>query len=413
MLGQVVDVTSPLGPPGAQPSGSRFSSRLRPVADGDPALRAVLERTRAQLGSQTATVLLLDETSGKLHPVAAVGFGRRWRTASLVSIGQGFAGRVASTRRPLSVDRTGGDPVVNPVLRASPVVSLLGVPLLDGDRVVGVLHVGFHDRRAFDAGEVAQLEEAGAELVRALAAGAFHEAQAAALALQRSLLPTLHDVDGLELAARYLPADGELGGDWYDVMELPDDRVGIVMGDVMGHGLHAAVVMGRLRSALRAYALDDEDPAVVLHRLDRMLCHFEAGTTATVLYVVARPPFTELRFSCAGHLAPVRARTDGHVRRVDLEPDVLLGMDPTAPRSSSTLALAPGESLAMFTDGLVEMRRTGGVDPYWEQLERIERGFSAADHPELACSRILTEAVGDETTDDDIALLVMRRTAAG
>lgn len=385
--------------------------RLRVHAESHPALGGALERVRTRLGAQTATLLLLDESTAKLHPVAAVGFGRRWRTASLVGLGQGFAGRVAASGQPVTVDRSGADPVVNPVLRASPVVSLLGVPLLDGGQVVGVLHVGYHERRQLTS-EVADLEAEAAEIVTLLGAETGPDQQVLALTLQRSLLPTLRDVAGLELGARYLPADGDLGGDWYDVIELPDGLVGLVMGDVMGHGLHAAVVMGRLRSALRAYALVDPDPAVVLRKLDRMLCHFEPGTTATVLYAIARPPFDELLVSSAGHLVPLRACPAGGVHQVDLEPDLLLGMDPDAPRSTHTLTLGAGEALAVFTDGLVELRGdVAGVDRYWEQLDRIGRGFSAHDHPELACSRILTEAVGDEVVEDDVALLVLRRCA--
>lgn len=391
------------------------TDRLRLQAESLPTLDGALERVRTRLGSQTVTLLLLDEASGKLHTVAALGFGRRWRAASLVGRGQGFAGRVVATGAPVAVDRSGEDPVVNPVLRASPVVTLLGVPLLEtrGDgHVVGVLHVGWHDRR--DLGpEVAELEAEAAELLALLHAetgrDAQRQAQAQALRLQRSLLPTLGDVDGLELAARYLPADGDLGGDWYDVVELPDGLVAVVMGDVMGHGLHAAVVMGRLRSTLRAYALDDPDPAAVLRRLDRALCHFEPGTTATVLYAVGRPPFTELRMSSAGHLAPLRATVPGQVSPVDLEPDLLLGVDPEASRSTHVVPLPEGEALALFTDGLVELRGTAGEDRYWEQLARMEAGFSADDPPEVACSRILTEAVGDESTEDDVALLVLRR----
>lgn len=384
--------------------------RLRVRAESHPALGGVLERVRTRLGAQTVTLLLLDESTATLHPVAAVGFGRRWRTAALVGLGKGFAGRVAASGQPVTVDRSGADPVVNPVLRASPVVSLLGVPLLDDDEVVGVLHVGYHERRLLTS-EVADLVAEAAEIMTLLRAEApCADQQVLALTLQRSLLPTLRDVAGLELGARYLPADGDLGGDWYDVFELPDGLVGLVMGDVMGHGLHAAVVMGRLRSALRAYALVDPDPAVVLSRLDRMLCHFEEGMTATVLYAVARPPFDELRVGSAGHLPPVRARPGGGVDQVDLEPDLLLGMDPDAPRATHVLTLGRGEALAVFTDGLVELRGdVAGVDRYWEQLDRIGRGFSADDHPELACSRILTEAVGDDVVEDDIALLVLRR----
>lgn len=384
---------------------------VTPTGPG-PDLEGALENVRTLMGAQTATLLLLDETSGKLRTAASLGFGRRWRTASYVAIGQGFAGRVAATRQPVVVDRAAGDPVVNPVLKYSEVTSLLGVPVLagDDDDLLGVLHVGFHARRPFSACEVADLELAAASIARTVLSTSAHDAHLSSLVLQRSLLPTLRDVDGLELAARYLPADGDFGGDWYDVIPLPGDRLGIVMGDVVGHGLQAAVVMSRLRSALRAYALDEEDPAAVLTRLDRMLCHFEPGMTATVLYAVTQPPFDHLVVSSAGHLPPVGAGATT-VAPVDVESDALLGLDPDTPRACTSVSLAPGDALAFFTDGLVELRTRGaaGEDPYWTQLARIGRGFSAADHPEVACSRILAEALGDAGTEDDVALLVVRR----
>ncbi|MDQ1106590.1 PP2C family protein-serine/threonine phosphatase [Nocardioides zeae] len=380
------------------------------VADGaDETLESALERVRTLMDAQTATVLLLDVPSGKLRPAAAIGFGRRWRTASHVALGEGFAGRIAATRTAQVVDLAAGATVVNPLLLTSGVASLLGVPLLSRGRLLGVVHVGYHQRRSFSSEDVADLELAAASVVRTIETHDAHDAHLSALVLQRSFLPTLRDVDGLEMAARYLPADGDFGGDWYDVFPLPGGRLGVVMGDVMGHGLQASIVMGRLRSVLRAHALEEDDPAVVLRLLDRTLCHFEEGTTATVLYAVTAPPFAELRVSNAGHPPPVRARVGG-VEGAAIEPDPLLGFDPDARRTTTVLDLAPGEALALFTDGLVDLpAHDDGQDPYWERLSRIAQSFSAEDHPETACTRILAETVGDDGTEDDVALLVLRR----
>lgn len=380
------------------------------VADGaDDSLESALERVRTLMDAHTATVLLLDEPSGKLRPAAAIGFGRRWRTASHVALGQGFAGRIAATRRAQVVDLAPGAAVVNPLLLTSGVATLLGVPLLAGAKLLGVVHVGYLERRSFSDEDVADLELAAASVVRTIETRDAQDAHLSALVLQRSFLPTLRDVDGLQLAARYLPADGDFGGDWYDVFPLPGGRLGVVMGDVMGHGLQASIVMGRLRSVLRAHALEEDDPATVLRLLDRTLCHYEEGTTTTVLYAVTAPPFAELRVSNAGHPPPVRARTGG-VEPAGIEPDPLLGFDPDARRTTTTLQLAPGEALALFTDGLVDLpAHADGADPYWERLALIGRAFSADDHPETACTRILAETVGDDGTEDDVALLVLRR----
>ena len=112
---------------------------------------------------------------------------------------------------------------------------------------------------------------------------------------------------GAELAARYIPGHGGVGGDWYDVFTLPSGEPCVVMGDVAGSGLKAAVIMGRMRSALRAYALETSDPGEVLDRLDRKMQHFEPQAMATVLYAVIDPSLEQMRVSLAGHLPPVIA----------------------------------------------------------------------------------------------------------
>src|ERR1700749_2408738 len=111
----------------------------------------------------------------------------------------------------------------------------------------------------------------------------------------------------MEMAARYVPGRGVLGGDWYDVFTLPAGELCVVMGDVAGSGLAAAVIMGRMRSALRAYALETSDPAEVLRRLDRKIQHFESNVMATVAYAVADPATGQLRIAAAGHFPPVVA----------------------------------------------------------------------------------------------------------
>ena len=130
----------------------------------------------------------------------------------------------------------------------------------------------------------------------------------AATALQRSLVPTaLPAVAGAEMAARYIPGSGGVGGDWYDVFTLPTGELCVVIGDVAGSGLPAAVIMGRMRSALRAYALETRDPAEVLDRLDRKMQHFEPDAMATVLYAVIDPGLDRMDICLAGHFPPVIA----------------------------------------------------------------------------------------------------------
>jgi serine phosphatase RsbU (regulator of sigma subunit) len=205
-----------------------------------------------------------------------------------------------------------------------------------------------------------------------------------------------------------------VGGDWYDVFRLPDDRVGIVMGDVAGHGLAAAVVMGRLRSALRAYALEHSDPAEVLRLLDMKISYFEAGAVATVLYAVAEPPYDEFAFCSAGHLPPHIVTPDGVARPADVAPDPPLGVGRLTgswSRRATRVELPVGASLCLFTDGLVERRPAAGqvdADQIDEGLGRLLTALQPGSADE-ACTTILGQLVGEKITEDDIAVLVVRR----
>jgi sigma-B regulation protein RsbU (phosphoserine phosphatase) len=233
----------------------------------------------------------------------------------------------------------------------------------------------------------------------------------AAAALQRSLMPDrLPELPGLQLAARYVPADGDLGGDWYDVFALPDGSVGFVMGDVMGHGFASAVIMGRLRSSLRSYALDHEDPAEVLRRLDRKIEYFEPGAMATVLYGVSKPPFDTIRFSSAGHLPPIVATSDGCGTLVAVPPDLPMGAGTGQPRRSTDVALPVGAAIFLYTDGLIEHRRDSAraLQTIDDRLARLCAAVTTAD-PEAAVEEALSQLPDPERPDDDVAVLVFRR----
>ena len=248
-------------------------------------------------------------------------------------------------------------------------------------------------------------------LLRLFQAGERTDRNLAAAALQRSLMPdVLPSIPGLQLAARYVPAEGDLGGDWYDVFALPDGSFGLVMGDVMGHGFASAVIMGRLRSSLRSYALDHADPAEVLRRLDRKIEFFEPGAMATVLYGVCSPPFDTVRFSSAGHLPPVIARPGEPAAIADVLPDLPMGISLHRPRCTTEVALPVGAALCMFTDGLVEQRpqahhQHADIDA---QLDRVRLAVTT-DHPTEVVGRVLAELPDPDNPDDDVAVLVIRR----
>jgi phosphoserine phosphatase RsbU/P len=377
-------------------------------------LHEVLDRIRTLLHADTAVVLLLDVNSRYLVTAAARGLDETERQRVHVPVGQGFAGRIAAERRPVIIDSVTPDTVVNPVLMRSNLQAILGVPLEANGKLLGVLHVGSLSPREFTPDDIHLLEQVAAPVSLAIVARLSAEDRAAAEALQRSLLPSdLPRIGGLHFAARYVPGEGSVSGDWYDVFTLPGGRVGIVMGDVAGHGLRASVVMGRLRSALRAYALEHDDPAYVLHRLDVKIHHFEAGAMATALYAVTEPPFDRIRVSSAGHLPPMQVGPDGQGYLTDVPPDLPLGVDPAAVRRSTTLRLPLGSSLALFTDGLVERRVPDSdareVDPIDHGLAELAR-FLRPGNPEAACTRVMDHLLAAHAPDDDVALLVMART---
>ena len=225
----------------------------------------LLERTREILRADTAAVLLLDFSSGQLIATAAAGLEEEVRQGVRIPVGRGFAGRIAAEHRPVILDRIDRTTVLNPILLAKGIQSMMGAPMVAGGRVTGVMHVGSLTPRQFTGHDVELLQLAADRAAAAVQSMTAKADRVALEALQRSLVPAaLPLVTGAEMAARYVPGRGVAGGDWYDVFTLPSGELCVVMGDVAGSGLPAAVIMGRMRSALRAYALESQDAAEVL-----------------------------------------------------------------------------------------------------------------------------------------------------
>ncbi|MFC4497745.1 SpoIIE family protein phosphatase [Streptomyces ovatisporus] len=235
-----------------------------------------------------------------------------------------------------------------------------------------------------------------------------------AVALQRSLLPrALPEQTAVEVASRYLPAQAGVGGDWFDVIPLPGARVALVMGDVVGHGLHAAATMGRLRTAVHNFSTLDLPPEELLAHLDELVVRIDqdavaAGdedtvTGATCLYVIYDPVSRDCVIGSAGHPPPALVRPDGTVVFADVPPGLPLGIG-GRPYESAELRLPEGSRLVLFTDGLVE-RRGQDIDT---GLRHLSEALSHAQQsPEEACDAIL-DALRPDRQSDDIALLVAR-----
>jgi len=237
--------------------------------------------------------------------------------------------------------------VLNPLLLEHEICSLLGVPLLSNGTVIGVLHVGTLAPHRFTDDDVNLLQLVADRVAFATQSRRAEVQRTAAAVLQRSLLPArLPVAPGLEFAARYVPAEnGGVGGDWYDVFTLPTGWLCLVIGDVVGRGLEAADVMGRLRSVLRAYALLGGDPAEVLGRLDHQVQHFEPEMMATVLLAMFEPSLERLHLSSAGHPPPVLALPDHPAVLLDMPSDHPVGVPGGLRRRTTTISLPPGALL--------------------------------------------------------------------
>ncbi|MDQ3762848.1 MAG: SpoIIE family protein phosphatase [Actinomycetota bacterium] len=378
--------------------------------DVEDLLVELLDRVRELLQVETAIVLLLDSSSQQLIATAARGIEAAVRQGIRIPMGKGFAGRVAAEKQPVIIEQVDHTNVLYSIIPEHGICSLLGVPLLSSGTVIGVLHVGTLVPRRFTDDDVRLLQIVADRVAFATQSRRAEVERAAAAVLQRSLLPAqLPVVPGLELAARYVPAEnGGVGGDWYDVFTLPSGWLCIVIGDVVGRGLVAADGMGRLRSALRAYAILGGDPTEVLGRFDQQVQHFEPEMMATVLLAMFEPSFERLHLSSAGHLPPVLALPNQPAALLDVPSDHPVGVPGGLRRRATTINLPPGALLCFYTDGLVESRDIS-LDTSLERLcESVVAGSVDA-----VCAKVMAQLVGGDPPSDDVAVLAVRRQDSG
>ena len=379
-------------------------------------LDELLLRIQQLLEVDTVAILLLDPEREELVARAAKGIEEAVRQGVRIPVGRGFAGRIAKERAPIFIADVDHADVLNPLLRQAGIRSLLGVPMIVEGEVLGVLHVGSLTPREFDDADAVLLQlaasRAGPAIERAQLFDVLDKEHRGAVALQRSLLPdALPAIPGIEVAARYLPARAEVGGDWYDVLELPDGNVGLAIGDVAGHGVRAAALMGQLRTGLRAYALEGHGPAATLARLDELLQAIRGRGMATVCYAVFDFAACALTVASAGHPPPLVISASGEARLLDVHGAPPLGAVPFAQFAESTESLADGDTVALYTDGLVEVRGVA-LAQMFERLRRAAetKGPSSAD---AVCERLLDRLRPEREADDDVALLALSHQPVG
>ncbi|MEU1407612.1 SpoIIE family protein phosphatase [Streptomyces sp. NPDC005728] len=332
---------------------------------------------------------------------------------------------------------TTGQSVVEPVLREAPgwlaqdlertgqvvdygIHSLIIVPLRAGNLVLGLANFWRSEKpQPFDAEELALAEELAARAAVSIDnARRYTREHSMAVTLQRSLLPrSLPEQGALEIAYRYLPAQAGVGGDWFDVLPLSGARVALVVGDVVGHGLHAAATMGRLRTAVHNFSALDLPPDELLGLLDELVVRIDqdetpadgaAVTGATCLYAVYDPVSRRCTIARAGHPPPALVHPDGSVEFPDVPAGPPLGVG-GLPFETADLELAEGSRLVLYTDGLVE-DRDRDIDVGLELL-RDSLGRAPGASPEDTCRTVLDRL--PNRPSDDVALIVARTRVLG
>ncbi|MEU6080189.1 SpoIIE family protein phosphatase [Streptomyces sp. NPDC047108] len=306
------------------------------------------------------------------------------------------------------------------------------IPLVVGGRTMGAWMAAFSYPVAFTPDERSVLTTVARMLAQALSrAGVQETERELATGLQRSMMPTVQpDIPGMSVAARYVPTGGglQVGGDWYDMIPLPSGRIALVIGDVQGHDVRAAGLMGQLRIALRAYAAEGHHPDAVLSRASRFLAGLaeqwpdgdDGGITegrfATCLYIEVDPESGTLDIARAGHPDIATRMSDGTMLVRPTAGGLPLGIDPDSDYPTTRLTLEPGELMMVCTDGLIE---TGGhdIETGWQRLrDAIESHEGTMESLADALVQAVHGPSSHHSTgpladrrEDDIAVLLLRR----
>ena len=275
---------------------------------------------------------------------------------------------------------------------------------------MGLLLLGARDEDHFDQRDLELLTLAAERMALAVDhAQRYADGRLLVETLQRSLLPErlpLHP--RMQLAARYLPAGlaPQVGGDWYDAVELDNNRTAVMIGDVVGHGIRAAITMSELRNALRAFAVEGHSPEEALRQLDRVVHATRGpGMVATLLFVVIDAGEGTVTLARAGHPPPALRAVDGGVRFLETRRTLPLGVDPDNVPSQEVYPMKPGETLLLFTDGLVERRGEPITDSFDRLLDALSEAPAEVD---ALCEHVLRKTATEQGRDDDVAVLAVQ-----
>ena len=293
--------------------------------------------------------------------------------------------------------------------------SLLAVPMVARRRTRGaILLARAHTERPFDQEDVDLAEDLARRAALSMDnVRLYQQEHTVADTLQRSLLPELPAIPGVESAAHYVSAStaADVGGDFYDLLHLPDGSIGVVIGDVVGHDIAAAAAMGHLRGLIRACAWEapDPDPGVVLARVDRLVQGLGVASMATIVYARAVPPAGEgapwrLTLASAGHPPPLLRTAGGEVEVLDGVTGLLIGVDGSRPRRSTSIDLPRDATLLAYTDGLIERPGTDLDEGIAELVDRLV-ATPAGSGPRALCDAAVAGSLDGR---DDVAMIAVR-----
>ncbi|MBA2768994.1 MAG: SpoIIE family protein phosphatase, partial [Sporichthyaceae bacterium] len=323
-------------------------------------------------------------------------------------------GQVVATREPLFLPSRAGYislfPEMEPLIEATGKQAWAFLPLTVSGRALGSLTISFSEVHEFPPEERSLLASVSGLVAQTLALARLRDSERSLAAeLQSHLLPrALPQPAGITTRAHYLPAtDGMgVGGDWFDVLELPGNRIGLVIGDVQGHNMKAAAVMGQLRNALRAYAAEGHEPAAVLSRTNRLMSDLDPSLFATCCYVALDPLSGRADLTLAGHPGPLLRSADGRVRQLEGPVGPPLGVAPEEEYSTAQVVLGVNDVLVFFTDGLIEDSRRSFDDGLAEVVRYLAGG--AVEDLDRLTDGLVASAVEGASRSDDIAVLVVR-----
>jgi serine phosphatase RsbU (regulator of sigma subunit) len=383
-------------------------------------VEVITEVGRSAIGAERSAVALLDRERLQLHTINPAGLPDVPGAPSgdMPLDAPSVMTLAITSRRPVLVENPEslrrqfeGLTDVDVFLTHSDERAWVGLPLLAAGAPLGALRFSFTKPRQITEEERVFLEALAGQCALALErASLFEREHTTAETLQRSLLPDrLPSVPGIILEARYLPVtrNMEIGGDWYDAFRLPDGRLAVATGDVMGKGLTAAAGMGRVRNALRALALTDPRPAAVLAGLDRLFTATELDEqVTTVAYLVLDPVTGEGLAGNAGHLPPLLLSRDAPPRLDTTEAGTPLGW--ACPRQQYVFRLPPGTTAVLYSDGLVENRRRGldsGLDELVSVAAQARPGM--VEDPARLLEYLVDRMLTGYEQDDDVTVLVL------